>query len=95
MPKKLALSEAEIKLVRGILAGFKFRFFVLGSRAIGNPKPFSDLDLYSPDEIPLEIVSKIREAFDESNLPFTVDLILKRDCSAEFLEKIRDQLIAV
>ena len=40
---------------------------VMGSRAEGRSKPFSDLDLRA--------LGQLRDAFDDSNLPFAVDII--------------------
>lgn len=40
---------------------------VMGSRAEGRSKPFSDLDLRA--------LEQLRDAFDDSNLPFAVDII--------------------
>ena len=50
---------------------------VMGSRAQGQGKPFSDLDLVVMGDEPLELrtLGQLRDAFDDSNLPFAVDLI--------------------
>ena len=50
---------------------------VMGSRVNGNAKPFSDLDLVVMGDRPLDLttLADLREALDESALPFAVDLI--------------------
>ena len=50
---------------------------VMGSRVTGRAKPFSDLDLVVMGDEPLSLRARgeLRDAFDESNLPFAVDII--------------------
>jgi uncharacterized protein len=50
---------------------------VMGSRATGRAQPFSDLDLVVMGDEPLSLRTRgeLRDAFDESNLPFAVDII--------------------
>ena len=67
------------------------RVSVFGSRATGRGfKPHSDLDLLidSPVELPLIILAELREALTESDLTFAVDLLDRRDASAEFLSRL-------
>lgn len=76
----LALTEAEIMQVRAILAAHLppgITVSVFGSRAKGRPKPWSDLDLAleGPAPLPLEVIAELAEAFDESDLPWKVDLV--------------------
>lgn len=51
--------------------------FVFGSRAGGTPKPWSDLDLSleAGAPLPLGVLASLAEAFDESPLPWKVDLV--------------------
>jgi predicted nucleotidyltransferase len=91
---ELLLSPAQVDCVRRILcthlpSGARVRVF--GSRATGRGlKPHSDLDLLidSPVELPLTVMADVREALAESNLPFSVDLLDRRDASAEFLSRL-------
>ena len=52
-----------------------------------------DLDLLidNPHELPLAAIAELREAFAESNLPFSVDLLERRNASPEFLSRIEDE----
>lgn len=54
-----------------------WRVIVFGSRATGRSKPFSDLDLaiQGEVEVPSAILTALVEDFDESNLPFKVDIV--------------------
>ena len=67
---------------------------VIGSRANGNAKQFSDLDLVimSEDHIPPLTMALLREAFTESDLTFKVDIIDWSTVSKEFRETIGDQM---
>ena len=59
---------------------------VIGSRARGHAKQFSDLDLVIMGDEPLGLgaMGALRDAFDESRLPFSVDLIELATSSAAF-----------
>ena len=70
------------------------RVSVFGSRATGHAlKPHSDLDLLidSPLELALMTMANLREALSESNLPFSVDLLDRRDASSGFLAQINSK----
>lgn len=94
---ELLLSPAQADCVRRILwthLPSGVRVSVFGSRATGRGlKPHSDLDLLidSPVELPLMAMADLREALAESDLPFSVDLLDRRDASAEFLARIEDE----
>jgi len=91
---ELQLTPAQADCVRRILLTNLpdgARVSVFGSRASGRGlKPHSDLDLLidSPVELPLKTLAELREAFAESDLPFSVDLLERRDATAEFLSRL-------
>lgn len=60
--------------------------FVFGSRAGGKAKPWSDLDLSLEACGPLSLASMagLAEAFDESPLPWKVDLVDRASVSETF-----------
>ncbi|MCD8553385.1 nucleotidyltransferase domain-containing protein [Seleniivibrio sp.] len=49
---------------------------VFGSRAKGNHRDGSDIDICLFGEIDLPLLHKIEESIDELNLPYTVDLVV-------------------
>ena len=64
--------------------------WVYGSRATRTSNPKSDLDLVvfsTPDQHAR--VGDLREAFEESNLPFRVDLFVWNDVPSSFRRQIR------
>lgn len=93
MSQALALSAQELAQVRAILAAHLppgVTVSVFGSRAAGAgkpaPKPWSDLDLALEGEspLPLSLMAELAEAFDESALPWKVDLVDGKAISAGF-----------
>ncbi len=55
----------------------EFRVFLFGGPAVGNAKPKSDIDIgiWGSKQIPIKLKIKIEEAFEESIIPFKVDLV--------------------
>ncbi len=63
-----------------------------GSRVTGGPKPWSDLDLAvaGQRELGFRRLGRLIEAFQESSLPFRVDVLDWREASTSF-QAIIDQ----
>lgn len=78
-PPRLALSEVQVRTVRGILQGILpgAEVWVFGSRATGHARPFSDLDLLVSKPASLTWLQRadLRDAFESSDLPFKVDVV--------------------
>lgn len=68
-----------------------------GSRATWTSKDYSDLDLAIVGNGPLEwrTLGKLRDAFEESYLPFRVDVLDWHDISDNFREIIREDCIVI
>ena len=87
----LGVTPEELEIVRSILSSCDDAW-LFGSRVKGTHKPFSDLDicirLNPPDK---EVaISELREAFQESALPYKVDLVDVDEISDDFQQLIRD-----
>ena len=85
----IALTPDELAEVKSLLAAHLppgLRVGVFGSRAGGNPKPWSDLDLVLECDapLPLSLLASLAEAFDESALGWKVDLVDRRAVSSTF-----------
>ncbi len=71
----------DLKLVRQLVLGglgdAPARVYLFGSRATGNARPASDIDVavWPLAELPVGTLALIREALEESLIPFTVDLV--------------------
>ncbi|CAI2177700.1 4819_t:CDS:10 [Funneliformis geosporum] len=70
------LEEKHWNIIQQILSKYPYHFYAYGSRAKGTAKKFSELDLCYKEEIPLSVISRLREEFTASNLPFEVELVL-------------------
>lgn len=89
----LALEERHLKIVREILSKYPYTFYAFGSRARGNPKQFSDLDLCFMQSIPLQTQIAIETDFEESDLPYKVDLVDWATMSEDFKKIIEKDLV--
>jgi len=67
--------------------------WAFGSRVDGNPKTYSDLDLLvvGKDKMSINSMGELREAFQESDLPFRVDLVDWHRISPEFRSLIEQK----
>ncbi len=86
------VTPAQLQIITGILAakvpGVEARAF--GSRVDGKPKDYSDLDLalVGPAKLDAAVIGELKEAFEESDLPFRVDVLDWNAISAEFQKVI-------
>lgn len=82
MVKKVQLSIDELKEIKKLLEDNLSSAILFGSRVSGTAKKFSDLDMCLKFPLSIRndrktanlIMSDLREKFDNSNLPFVVDL---------------------
>lgn len=68
-----------------VLAGTGAKAILFGSRARGDARQWSDIDIAIDSEkvVPPEILSALREAYEESSILLNVDVVDLRDASAE------------
>ena len=93
------ISATEFVTVRDILADIvppECRIWVFGSRVKNQVRFNSDLDLAleCKDKLPPIILHKLKEAFNDSSLPYRVDVLDINDVSKNFQTIIRPQAIA-
>lgn len=87
--KKTAKKKPEFE-IKDILEKFldpeDYEFFIFGSRADGHTDSFSDYDIGISGRkvIPFKKISLIKEAFEESDLPFKVDIVDFSQVSQKF-----------
>ena len=74
------LSEHHIEIIKNIFKKYPeiSKVILYGSRAKGNYKPGSDIDMtiFSKKDFSYDVLAKIWGDFDDSDLPFLVDLSL-------------------
>jgi len=96
---KFGLKAEDWALVQAIavepLKSKKARVYVFGSRARGDAKYFSDLDLLIEPSVALDpqLLSEIRSKLEESNLPIKVDLVLCEDLPNSFVALVDQEKI--
>ena len=95
------IEEQHLKIVKEVLADLlpdNTKVWIFGSRVTGKAKKFSDLDialdLGSNKKICLALFADLKEAFDKSDLPWTVDIVDMNSISDEFKSIIDSQKIA-
>jgi len=83
--KHVSLTEEELSLIKKILQG-SYEAILFGSRVDGTNQKFSDIDLCLKGQKQIEgyELQEIKEAFDESNLPYTIDLVDYHTLSSSF-----------
>ncbi len=86
------LEERHLKIILNILKKYSYSFYAFGSRTKGTAKPLSDLDLCILEDIPSNIISHLEEDFEESNLPFKVDIVQWKYTTDIFKELIKNDL---
>ncbi|PIP63804.1 hypothetical protein COW97_00565 [Candidatus Roizmanbacteria bacterium CG22_combo_CG10-13_8_21_14_all_34_12] len=93
------LDTVMVLQIKNILFKFldpqKNKVFIFGSRAIGKARKFSDIDIgiKSEKEINTLLLSDIKEAFEESNIPYTVDVVDFSQVSDKFNEVAKQKII--
>jgi len=96
--RTLQLSEKHRAMVEKLLARHLpgVEAWAYGSRTKGTAKPWSDLDLVvfaGPEQ--KNAVAELREAFEESDLPFRVDLFVWDEIPETFRENIHKEHIVL
>lgn len=89
------LEPRHLKIVTDILRKYPYTFYAFGSRVSGNPKKFSDLDLCYFDEIPSGEYIRLEADFEESDLPYKVDLVDWNKCDETFRKIIKEDMVCV
>lgn len=89
----LHMEPRHLEIVKDILSQHPYQFFVFGSRVSGKHRELSDLDLCYKESISDIEIAKIEEAFEQSDLPFEVDIVAYDRCDHNFKKIIDKQLI--
>jgi predicted nucleotidyltransferase len=71
----IQIEKKHLEIVLKVLSMYPYAFYAYGSRVKGTASQFSDLDLCYQENIPTSITRKIKEEFQESNLPFRVEIV--------------------
>ncbi|MBM4222973.1 MAG: nucleotidyltransferase domain-containing protein [Gammaproteobacteria bacterium] len=78
------MDDKHFNILKNIFEKYNYHFYAFGSRVLGNHKKYSDIDIFFCENIPQKIIYSLEEEFEESDLPFKVDLIDYQKCDADF-----------
>ena len=88
---KFGLSEETYSLIKKVVENnSKYEFKIFGSRAKGNYKPISDIDIAVFKNVEEKDKYKIKNELDELDIIYKIDLIfVNSDTKKELLESIK------
>lgn len=88
---KFGLSEETYSLIKKVVENnSKYEFKIFGSRAKGNYKPTSDIDIAVFKNVEEKDKYKIKNELDELDIIYKIDLIfVNSDTKKELLESIK------
>jgi predicted nucleotidyltransferase len=91
---KTGLSNKDITSITEILKKYPEVKVVtiFGSRAKGNYKTGSDIDLAIMNNVTTETISKLKGDFEESSLPYIVDILNYQDLKHKEMKKHIDRI---
>jgi len=96
---ELSVRSDDLTIIRKILAEYipHATVWAFGSRVQGTQKEYSDLDLaiIHPEPLNAKLLAKLRLAFEESDLPFKVDIVEFASASPRFRDIIASSKIEI
>jgi len=90
------LSYRDIKMIKRIITSYldpkTQKAFIFGSWAQGKARKFSDIDIGIEGKEPFPLF-ELEEAFENSNLPYLVDIVNFNHVSEEFRKVAKQKII--
>lgn len=87
------LDEEHKSIIRDILKNYPYPVYVYGSRSRGDHRHNSDLDVcVIDDRVTFDEILNLQIAFEDSYLPFTVDVVAWKNLSETFKALIMPDL---
>lgn len=93
MSHPIQIRDKDREILQKILLQYPYTFYVYGSRAKGQSKTFSDIDLCCLEEINPQDMANLRCDLDESGLSIKVDITAANTCTPQFFDLIRKDLV--
>lgn len=95
---KFGITEEQYTWIKKILSTYlpSATIYVFGSRARGDYKKYSDLDLAIEltEPIQMKTWSELQEQFSECFIPYKIDLVDMSKIDPDFRKTIQDELLA-
>ncbi len=102
MDAKITLTTEQCNIIKSILdesLNPSDKVFIFGSRTTGKAKPYSDIDLaidlHKQTILSLDILSELEDKFEDSALPYKVDIVDLNNVSDNFKNAISHQAILI
>ena len=91
------VTEKEENIIKSILGLYPYDFYYYGSRVKGDYTKSSDLDilLKSEVDVPYSVLDDIELKFNESKIPYIVNMSLYKSMDENFYNLIKDDLVRV
>jgi len=82
--------ETARQIVLERLKGYRVRVYLFGSRAIGKARRYSDIDVavLPLETVPGHVLSDIREALEECNILYEVDVVNLSEVDEKFRQRV-------
>lgn len=91
----IQLEQKHKKIIWDILEKSPYTFYAFGSRVQNKHQKFSDLDIFTHNKLSNLESFYLKDAFEESHLPFTVDIVQAQNCTPEFITSIEKDLTLI
>lgn len=92
------LDEKYINFLKKIISCYldDYKLYMFGSRVNGNARKYSDIDIaIKSDKLTSSIKSKIELDFENSTLPYEVDVVDLNTISDDFKNLIKNTLVEI
>ncbi len=88
------ITEKEREIINNIINKYPYEFYAYGSRVKGDFTKGSDLDILikSDNQIPIKIIEELKLKFNESRIPYIVNIVIFNDISDDFFNLIKKDL---
>lgn len=89
------LKDSLRKIGKDILKKTDYKLGIFGSRVVGKPAKYSDLDvaIMGDEKVPGYVLENLREAFENSALPYRVDVVDLNSSSSHFRNQVLKEII--
>ena len=83
--------EQLLHIINQSMKGFKGKVFLFGSRARGNPRTTSDIDLAVAPGASEAMVSLLRENLENSTIPYSIDVVDLSTCGQCLVSEVKKE----
>jgi type I restriction enzyme S subunit len=91
----LQIENRHLEILKNILKKYDLDIYAFGSRAKKTARPLSDLDLLIKGSSDRRLIRQMQDDFEESNLPFKVDVVVWDEIDSSFQKRIEKDLVRI